>query len=61
MHTRYRVMLDAGGEMVVVVQNLDVAARDVSAARGRRVRLLWPQAANNVLEGDGIVVDGAGG
>lgn len=50
MHTRYRVVLDTGGEMIVVVQNLDVAARDVSAAQGRRVRLLWPQAANNVLD-----------
>lgn len=53
MHTRYRVALDAGDEMVVVVQNLDVAAQDISAARGRRVRLLWPQAANHVLEGNG--------
>jgi putative spermidine/putrescine transport system ATP-binding protein len=53
MHTRYRVTLDVGGEMFVVEQNLDVAARDVSAARGRRVRLLWPQSANHVLEGSG--------
>jgi putative spermidine/putrescine transport system ATP-binding protein len=53
MHTRYRVALDAGGEMIVAVQNLDVGARDVSAAQGKRVRLLWPQAANNVLVDSG--------
>jgi putative spermidine/putrescine transport system ATP-binding protein len=59
MHTRYRVQLDAGGELIVVEQNLDVSSQDVSAARGRRVRLLWPQAANHILEsGESPASDG---
>jgi putative spermidine/putrescine transport system ATP-binding protein len=53
MHTRYLIALNGGGEMVVVEQNLDMAARDVTAVRGKAVRLLWPSAANNVLEEGG--------
>jgi putative spermidine/putrescine transport system ATP-binding protein len=49
MHTRYSVDLDLGGEMLVVAQNLEVSSRDVLATQGRRVRLLWPKAANNPL------------
>src|SRR5438105_286752 len=39
--TRYVVQLDAGGELVVLQQNLSVSSMDVLQARGRRVRLLW--------------------
>ncbi len=46
LNTRYTVALDSGGEMVVIEQNLATTARDAGAARGRRVRLLWPRAAN---------------
>jgi putative spermidine/putrescine transport system ATP-binding protein len=39
--TRYVVALDAGGELVVIAQNLTTSSTDVLAARGRRVRLAW--------------------
>ncbi|MBI3975507.1 MAG: ABC transporter ATP-binding protein [Armatimonadetes bacterium] len=45
-HTRYRVDLDAGGELTVTQQNVDSTSLDVQAARGRRVRLVWPRAHN---------------
>jgi len=45
-HTRYRVELDAGGELTVIQQNVDSTSLDVAAARGRRVRLIWPRAHN---------------
>ncbi len=49
MHTRYVVALDAGVEMVVVEQNLEVALRDVAALRGTSVCLTWSQQAVNWL------------
>jgi putative spermidine/putrescine transport system ATP-binding protein len=39
--TRYVVELDAGGELVVLQQNLTMSSMDVLQARGRRVRLFW--------------------
>ncbi len=39
--TRYLVDLDAGGELVVVRQNLETSSQDVLEARGKRVRLEW--------------------
>jgi putative spermidine/putrescine transport system ATP-binding protein len=51
MHTRYTVQLSTGSEMIVVEQNLDVTSQDVREAQGRQVRLIWPQSANNMLEG----------
>jgi len=39
--TRYLVDLDAGGELVVVRQNLEATSQDVLEARGTRVRLDW--------------------
>ena len=39
--TRYVVDLDAGGELVVLEQNLTMSSMDVLQARGRRVRLFW--------------------
>jgi putative spermidine/putrescine transport system ATP-binding protein len=45
-HTRYRVELDAGGELVVTQQNVDSTSMDVLAARDRRVRLVWHRVHN---------------
>jgi putative spermidine/putrescine transport system ATP-binding protein len=41
MVTRYVVDLDAGGRLMVVVQNLETSSSQVLEARGRRVRLEW--------------------
>jgi len=41
MVTRYNVVLDGGGELQVVRQNLETSSSDVGGARGRRVRLEW--------------------
>jgi len=45
-HTRYRVELDVGGELIVSQQNVDTTSMDVQAARGRRVRLTWQRSHN---------------
>jgi putative spermidine/putrescine transport system ATP-binding protein len=39
--TRYRVVLDAGPELIVDTQNLATVAEDADAARGRNVRLAF--------------------
>jgi putative spermidine/putrescine transport system ATP-binding protein len=39
--TRYIVVLDAGGELVVTQQNLQTSSMEALAAKGRPVRLLW--------------------
>ncbi len=41
MVTRYVVELDAGGELVVVRQNLETTSQEAIEARGKRVRLEW--------------------
>jgi len=41
MVTRYIVELDAGGELMVVKQNLETSSQDVLEARGAQVRLEW--------------------
>ncbi|MBX5473450.1 MAG: ABC transporter ATP-binding protein [Thermoleophilia bacterium] len=41
MVTRYVVELDAGGELAVVVQNLETSSQEALEARGKRVRLGW--------------------
>src|SRR5215218_9814371 len=41
MVTRYVVDLDAGGQLMVVRQNLETSSTEVLEARGRRVRLEW--------------------
>jgi putative spermidine/putrescine transport system ATP-binding protein len=41
--TRYVVALDAGGELVVMQQNLTTSSTDALAARGRNVRLAWAE------------------
>ena len=39
--TRYLVALDAGGELVVTQQNLQMSSMQALAAQGRQVRLSW--------------------
>jgi putative spermidine/putrescine transport system ATP-binding protein len=39
--TRYRVVLDAGGELVVETQNLTTTSTDALSAQGRRVELIF--------------------
>jgi putative spermidine/putrescine transport system ATP-binding protein len=41
MVTRYVVDLDAGGELVVVQQNLETSSQEALAEQGKRVRLSW--------------------
>jgi putative spermidine/putrescine transport system ATP-binding protein len=41
MVTRYVIELDAGGELVVVRQNLETSSQQALEAQGRRVRLEW--------------------
>ncbi|MEY2567316.1 MAG: putative spermidine/putrescine transport system ATP-binding protein [Actinomycetota bacterium] len=49
MHTRYLVELDTGGDLTVVEQNLSTSSGEVTAAKGRRVRLVWATAANRPI------------
>jgi putative spermidine/putrescine transport system ATP-binding protein len=39
--TRYHVVLDAGGELVVTQQNLATSSTEALAQQGRAVRLIW--------------------
>ncbi len=41
MVTRYVVDLDAGGELVVVRQNLETTSQEALTEQGKRVRLSW--------------------
>jgi putative spermidine/putrescine transport system ATP-binding protein len=52
MLIRYRVETEAGVVLTVVEQNRDAAAADARAARGRRVRVVWPAARNRPVHGD---------
>ncbi len=47
--TRYTVALDAGGELVVLQQNLTMSSMEVLEARGRPVRLLWNRQHNRTI------------
>lgn len=49
LYTRYVVELEAGGELVVVEQNLRATSMEALAARGRRVRLSWERQHNRVI------------
>lgn len=48
-HTRYRVELNHGGELVVVEQNLETTSMDALAARDRPARLIWHKAHNRLI------------
>jgi hypothetical protein len=50
MNTRYLVQLDTGLTMVVVAQTMEVGPGNMTAERDKKIRLLWPEAANNPLE-----------
>jgi putative spermidine/putrescine transport system ATP-binding protein len=51
MITRYRVALDAGGELQVVRQNLDTSsAAEVLEKEGTHVRVGWTRAHEYVIE-----------
>jgi len=39
--TRFRIVLDAGGALVAIRQNLETAAADAQEQLGRRVRVAW--------------------
>jgi putative spermidine/putrescine transport system ATP-binding protein len=41
MVTRFVVDLDAGGELVVVRQNLETSSQEALSEQGKRVRLSW--------------------
>jgi len=50
--TRYLCVLDAGGELAVVQQNLETSSSDVHEMEGRSVRLAWsPDAEFAIKEG----------
>lgn len=53
--TRYRVELDGGGQLVAVSQNVQTAAADALAARGRRVRVGWLPDQAFRIEGSDVV------
>ena len=49
--TRYHVMLEQGGELQVLAQNLEEGSTQVLEVRGRRVRLAWePQQQSEIEE-----------
>jgi putative spermidine/putrescine transport system ATP-binding protein len=52
MVTRYVVDLDAGGELVVVRQNLETSSQEALAEQGKRVRLSWRPEHTYELGGD---------
>ena len=48
--TRYLVDLDAGGELVVMQQNLTTSSMEALQVRGRLVRLRWDRSNNRPVE-----------
>jgi putative spermidine/putrescine transport system ATP-binding protein len=48
--TRYLCVLDAGGELAVVQQNLETSSRDVHEMEGRNVRLAWSRDAEFAIK-----------
>jgi putative spermidine/putrescine transport system ATP-binding protein len=53
MVTRYIVDLDAGGELVVVRQNLETSSQEALAEQGKRVRLSWRPEHTYVIDKEG--------
>jgi putative spermidine/putrescine transport system ATP-binding protein len=49
--TRYIVSLDAGGELVVTQQNLEVSSTEALATTGKAVRLIWKRQHDLAIEG----------
>jgi putative spermidine/putrescine transport system ATP-binding protein len=52
MVTRYIVELDAGGELVVVRQNLETSSQEALSEQGKRVRLSWRPEHTYEIRGD---------
>ncbi|GIU96263.1 MAG: ABC transporter ATP-binding protein [Actinomycetota bacterium] len=48
--TRYTVALEAGGELVVMQQNLRTSSMEALQVRGRRVRLVWDRQHSRPVE-----------
>jgi putative spermidine/putrescine transport system ATP-binding protein len=59
--TRYIVLLDVGGELVVIQQNLEVSSMEALQVRGRAVKLIWDRQHNRPVEEPETNVDGEGG
>jgi hypothetical protein len=60
--TRYTVMLDEGGGLVVMQQNLRTSSMEALQVQGRRVRLTWERQHSRPVEpGDGPDRDPAEG
>ena len=57
--TRYIVTLDAGGELVVMQQNLATSSMEALQVQGKAVRLVWDRRNNRPVEGAGGSVDGS--
>ncbi|MFL5844562.1 MAG: ABC transporter ATP-binding protein [Solirubrobacteraceae bacterium] len=53
MVTRYRVALDAGGELQVVRQNLETSSAEALEQAGRNVRVGWSPAHEYVIQEEG--------
>jgi putative spermidine/putrescine transport system ATP-binding protein len=53
MVTRYLVELDAGGELQVVRQNLEISSRQAQELEGRRVRVAWHEEQTFAIEEEG--------
>jgi putative spermidine/putrescine transport system ATP-binding protein len=53
MVTRYRVALDAGGELQVVRQNLETSSAQALESAGRSVRVGWSPAHEYVIQEEG--------
>ncbi|MFN2542980.1 MAG: ABC transporter ATP-binding protein [Actinomycetota bacterium] len=49
-YTRYVVSLDAGGELVVVQQNLEMSSMEALGIRDRAVKLVWDRVHNRPVE-----------
>jgi putative spermidine/putrescine transport system ATP-binding protein len=57
--TRYIVELEAGGELVVMQQNLTTSSMEALQVRGRAVRLVWRRANNRPVEAPAGAVEGS--
>jgi putative spermidine/putrescine transport system ATP-binding protein len=53
MVTRYLVELEAGGELQVVRQNLEMSSREAQELEGRRVRVAWHEEQTFAIEEEG--------
>ncbi len=57
--TRYIVELDAGGELVVMEQNLSTSSMEALQVRGKSVSLVWDRSNNRPVEEPAGAADGS--